>query len=72
MSHKVGEILTSSKGRRVVVVCKNNLRYAGIIKMALDIDNKKGGLFELDHFSGLCVWIPLDFIKELKIIPIIE
>jgi hypothetical protein len=59
-------------GRRAVIVCNNNVSYAGIIRGIYEINNKKGELLELDTFSGLCVWVPLDFVKEIMVIPISE
>ena len=62
--------LTVNVNERVVLTTKNEVCYAGVATSLLTVAEKKGIMVQLDARSGLSVWCPEDFIKELLIIPI--
>jgi len=55
---------------RVVVTTKNELCYAGVPSSELIVNNKKGLLVTIDQKSGFSIWCPVDFIKDVLVIPI--
>ncbi len=66
----IKEIFSSSVGCRVIIEYYNNVIYTGTVRGILHLNNKEGGVLEIDAFSGLCLWLPMDFIKEIVLVPL--
>jgi len=62
--------LDAHLNERVVLTTKSEVCYAGIARAVLTITDTKGLLVQLDERSGLSVWCPETFIKEVLVVPI--
>jgi hypothetical protein len=57
-------------GKRTVLRSENNVSYAGIVTSIEILQGEQGVLLELDARSRFSVWCPLNFVKELILVPI--
>lgn len=63
--------LNIETGDRMILTCKNNLSYAGVmLGMLRSPADRKCVAIELDQESGFAVLCPIDFIQEIKKVPI--
>lgn len=60
------------ENKRVVVELKNNLTFCGMHCGNQIISGKDGIFVETDSESGLKIWCPKDFIKEIITVPVEE
>jgi hypothetical protein len=59
--------------KRIVLTCKNNLSYSGILKNIIALpEDKEYVMVELDEKSGFAILSPKDFIERVLEIPIRE
>jgi hypothetical protein len=56
--------------QRVVINCKNNLTYAGVMREKLELYGKQGFILELDEETHFSVWCPEDFVQKAIMVPI--
>lgn len=68
----VGMSFASLVGRRVVLVCKNQLVFAGRLKGLFTMDGPESVVLELDPESGFSVLCPTQFVDSLRLVPITE
>lgn len=57
-------------GRRVVLTCRSELSFCGTARSVHTIGSRSGVLVETDASSGFSIWCPLDFVKQVTVIPI--
>jgi hypothetical protein len=64
---------SSYPGRYVVLRTKGNLSYAGVwCGVDAPIGLRPAAIVEIDAASGFAVRCPLEFIAEVKVVPILE
>lgn len=57
--------------KRVVLTCKNNLSYAGVVKgLLIPFEDIEYVAVELDEKSGFAIMSPLNFVEKVIEIPI--
>jgi hypothetical protein len=65
--------LTSCLNRFIVLRCKSNLAYAGVLRgVEAPAGLRPSAVVEIDSASGFAILCPLDFIAEVKPVPIQE
>lgn len=57
-------------GSRVVLTCRSNLSFCGTSRGTYAVGAREGLLVETDAGSGLAVWCPVDFVQQVRVIPI--
>lgn len=62
--------LEKSLDERVVLTTKSEVCWAGRVTDLMTVRGTRGVMVRLDERSGLSVWCPEEFIKELLVVPI--
>jgi hypothetical protein len=60
------------QGSRVVLTTGSELAFCGTARELLVVDSCSGLLLETDAKHGLCIWCPLDHIKRVRVIPVLD
>ncbi len=56
--------------KRIVLTTYNEVCNAGVSRRVITIDGIDGLLVQIDDNSGFSIWCPLEFIKEIMVVPI--
>lgn len=56
--------------KRVVLTTNGNVSFAGVLNKISTENDVEGYFIETDSKLGVCIWCPLDSVKELLEIPI--
>lgn len=59
-------------GKRVVIMCKNNLTFAGKFLDTMDAYNGQLLRIETDRVSGFGILVPQRFVKKILEVPVNE
>jgi hypothetical protein len=57
-------------GARIVLTCRSELSFCGLFRGAHRFGPRDGFVVETDSASGLSIWCPVDFVREVTVIPI--
>jgi len=62
--------LEGNLNERIVLTTKSEVCWAGLVTDVLTVRGNRGVLVQLDERSGLSVFCPEAFIKEILVVPI--
>lgn len=58
--------------KRVVLTSKGELSFCGRVLEIKVIDGKEGYLLKTDSINEICIWCPIENVREIITVPILE